>query len=333
MKALIPVAGAGTHLRPHTYTQPKPLIPVAGKPIISYIIDELVAVGIEDFVFVIGHLGEKIRDYVKEKHPNIRQEYVYQNTRQGLGHAVWTAREALKNAEEVFIVLGDTIFDVDFKEIADAPHSCLGVKKVEDPRNFGVAELNEHGMVSHVVEKPRIPKSNLALVGLYKCKEVPELLAALDYIVENDIKTIDEYQLTDAIMRMIEQGVTFKPCTVKNWFDCGQKDILLETNAMLLKRGGFASKEIPYYKDTIIIHPVNIGKGCRITNSIIGPNVTIGENVTIDYSIVRESIIGSYASIQEVVLHHSVVGSDAAIRGLSQSLNIGDNTEIDFGKV
>jgi len=328
MKALIPVAGAGTHLRPHTYTQPKPLIPVAGKPIISYIIDELVAVGIEDFVFVIGHLGEKIRDYVKEKHPNIRQEYVYQNTRQGLGHAVWTAREELKNTDEVFIVLGDTIFDVNFKEIIDEPTSCLGVKKVEDPRN-----LNEHGMVSHVVEKPRIPKSNLALVGLYKCLKVNELIAALEYIIQNDIKTLDEYQLTDAIMRMIEQGVEFKPCTVKNWFDCGQKDILLETNAMLLKRGGFASKEIPYYEDTIIIHPVNIGKGCRITNSIIGPNVTIGENVKIDYSIVKESIIGSYASIQEVVLHHSVVGSDAAIRGLSQSLNIGDNTEIDFGKL
>jgi len=331
MKALIPVAGAGTHLRPHTYTQPKPLIPVAGKPIISYIIDDLVAVGVEDFVFVIGHLGEKIRDYVQAKHPDIRQEYIYQNSRQGLGHAVWTARDLIADAEEVFIVLGDTIFDVDFKQIIDEPTSCLGVKKVEDPRNFGVAEVNEHGMVHHVVEKPRIPKSNLALVGLYKCCDVPALLAALNHIIENDIKTLDEYQLTDAIMQMINQGVKFKPCTVKNWFDCGQKDILLETNAMLLKRGGFASQEIPYYENTIVIHPVNIAKGCRITNSIIGPNVTIGENVTIDYSIVRESIIGSYASIQEVVLHHSVVGSDAAIRGLSQSLNIGDNTEIDFG--
>lgn len=333
MKAVIPVAGAGTHLRPHTYTQPKPLIPVAGKPIISYIIDDLKMAGVEDFVFVIGHLGEKIRDYVDAKHPDIRREYVYQNSRQGLGHAVWTAKEQLQDASEVFIVLGDTIFDADFQSIVDEETSCLGVKKVEDPRNFGVAELNEHGMVRHVVEKPRIPKSNLALVGLYKCKEVPELLAALEYIVENDIKTLDEYQLTDAIMRMIEQGVTFKPCTVKNWFDCGQKDILLETNAMLLKRGGFAPGEIPHYDNTIIIHPVNIGKGCRISNSIIGPNVTIGENARIDYSIVRESIIGSYAQIEEVVLHHSVVGSDAAIRGLSQSLNIGDNTEIDFGKL
>jgi len=333
MKALIPVAGAGTHLRPHTYTQPKPLIPVAGKPIISYIIDDLVEAGVREFVFVIGHLGEKIRDYVQAKHPDIQQEYVYQSSRQGLGHAVWTAREYLRDASEVFIVLGDTIFDVDFKAIVNEKTSCLGVKKVDDPRNFGVAELNEHGMVRHVVEKPRIPKSNLALVGLYKCREVSELLAALDYIIENDIKTLDEYQLTDAIMRMIEQGVTFKPCTVKNWFDCGQKDILLETNAMLLKRGAFASREIPHYENTIIIHPVNIGKGCRITNSIIGPNVTIGENAKIDYSIVRESIIGSYARIEEVVLHHSVVGSDAAIRGLSQSLNIGDNTEIDFGKL
>ncbi len=330
MKALIPVAGAGTHLRPHTYTQPKPLIPVAGKPIISYIIDELVAAGVKDFVFVIGHLGEKIRDYVQAKHPEIRQEYVHQNSRQGLGHAVWTAREELKTADEVFIVLGDTIFDVDFEMMVNETVSCLGVKKVEDPRNFGVAELNAEGMVSRVIEKPRIPKSNLALVGLYKCREIPQLLDALDYIVKNEIKTLDEYQLTDAIMRMIEQGVPFKPCTVKNWFDCGQKDVLLETNAMLLKRSGFASQDTPFYENTIIIHPVNIGKGCRITNSIIGPSVTIGENAKIDYSVVKDSIIGSYASIEEVVLHHSVVGSDASIKGLSQSLNIGDNTEIDF---
>ncbi len=330
MKALIPVAGAGTHLRPHTYTQPKPLIPVAGKPIISYIIDELREAGVQDFVFVIGHLGEKIRDYVEAKHPDIRKEFVYQNSRQGLGHAVWSARKELKKAKEIFIVLGDTIFDVDFKMMVEEKTSCLGVKKVEDPRKFGVAELNAEGMVCRVVEKPRIPKSNLALVGLYKCREVSELLDALDYIVQNEIKTLDEYQLTDGIMRMIEQGVPFKPCTVKNWFDCGRKDVLLETNAMLLRRSGFASQETPFYENTIVIHPVNIAPGCRITNSIIGPNVTIGEHARINYSIVKNSIIGSYASIEEVVLHHSVVGSDASIKGLSQSLNIGDNTEIDF---
>lgn len=330
MKAIIPVAGVGTRLRPHTYTQPKPLIPVAGKPIISFIIDQMVAVGIRDFVFIIGYLGDKIKRYIQERHPEINQEYVYQEKREGLGHAVWTAREQIKDQDEVFIVLGDTIFDVDLKKILSQPTSSLGIKKVDDPRQFGVAELDDAGNVKRVVEKPKIPKSNLALVGLYKCKEVKQLIDALQYNIDNDLRTIGEFQLTDAFQRMIEQGIQFSAVTVNNWFDCGRKDVLLETNEILLQKPGFASSDLPSYENSIIIHPVNIGAGCKIANSIVGPNVTIAENAVISYSIVKNSIIGNYARIEEVVLHSSVVGSDASIKGLSQSLNIGDNTEIDF---
>ncbi len=330
MKALIPVAGVGTQLRPHTYTQPKPLIPVAGKPIISFIIDQLVDVGVQDFVFVIGYLGDKIRNYIAENHPDINQEYVFQEKREGLGHAVWTAREEIQNEEEVFIVLGDTIFDVDLKKIMEEDSSCLGIKKVEDPRDFGVVEFDEDGKVTKVVEKPKIPKSNMALVGLYKCKEVKQLIDALDYNIKNNHRTLGEFQLTDGIQRLIETGTPFSTVVVNNWFDCGKKEVLLETNATLLNKPGFASTNLPKYENSIIIHPVNIGKGCQITNSIVGPNVTIADNAKITYSIVKNSIIGSYAKIEEVVLHSSVVGSDASITGLSQSLNIGDNTEIDF---
>ncbi|MEM8907455.1 MAG: sugar phosphate nucleotidyltransferase [Bacteroidota bacterium] len=330
MKAIIPVAGVGTRLRPHTYTQPKPLIPVAGKAIISFIIEQLVEVGIKDFVFVIGYLGEKIQLFIEKEYPELNKVFVQQNSREGSAHAIWTAREAIQDSSEIFIFFGDTIIDVDLEQFIAEPTSCVGIKKVADPREFGVVELGDGDYLKRVVEKPNIPKSNLAMVGLYKIKEVEALIEVIDHNIREGNQTHGEYQLTDALMGMIEQGIKISAIPVNNWFDCGKKEVLLETNAMLLDKEGYASSNLPNYDNTIIIHPVSIGSNCQLTNSIIGPHVTIGDNVKIDYSIVKESIIGSYASIEEVVLQNSLVGSDAAIKGLSQSLNIGDNTEIDF---
>jgi glucose-1-phosphate thymidylyltransferase len=330
MKAIIPVAGAGTRLRPLTYTQPKPLIPVAGKPIIAFIIDQLIEVGITDFVFIIGYLGEKIKLYVEQAYPDIDKVFVQQNERVGSAHAIWMAREEIKGTDEVIIVFGDTILDLDLSLVLKESHSCFAVKKVDDPREFGVVEFGKDDFVSKVVEKPKIPKSNLAMVGLYKIKEVSQFLDAIDFNINNNIQTHGEFQLTDALMHMVNEGIKFTTITVDNWYDCGKKEILLRTNAMLLSKKGYASSQLPNYDNSIIIHPVSIGKNCEITNSIIGPHVTIGDNVNINYSIIKESIIGNYSAIDEVILNYSVVGSDAAIRGLSQSLNIGDNTEIDF---
>ncbi|RMF22287.1 MAG: glucose-1-phosphate thymidylyltransferase [Bacteroidetes bacterium] len=330
MKAIIPVAGVGTNLRPLTYTQPKPLIPVAGKPIISLILDQLLALGVEDFVFVIGYLGEKIKMYVEQEYPHIRKHFVVQEQRVGSGHAIWTAREHIHPQDELLIFFGDTILEMDFQAVLDLPGSVLAVKKVQDPREFGVVELNEQGEVVRVVEKPRIPKSNLAMVGFYIIREAQALVEALDYNIQHDLRTDGEFPLTDALMRLIEQGVRFSTYTVDNWFDCGKKDVLLETNAILLDKEGYASADLPDYFNSIIIHPVSIGKDCEISNSIVGPHVTIGNNTRIESSIVRDSIIGNFASLKEVVLMHSVIGNDTAITGLRQSLNIGDNTEIDF---
>lgn len=332
MKAIIPVAGAGTRLRPHTYTQPKPLIPVAGKTIISFIIDQLAEVGITEYVFIIGYLGEKIQNYLEKQYPNLSKEFVQQSSREGIAHALWTARDSFKNSDEIIIVFGDTIIDLDINRVLAEPNSCFCVKQVKDPREFGVVEFDKEGMVKKVVEKPNIPKSNMAMVGFYKIKEVQSLIEVIEYNIINNVRTHGEFQFTDALMAMIERGVKFSTLTVDNWFDCGKKEILLETNAMLLDKEGYASDDLdlPAFENTIIIHPVSIGRDCEIANSIIGPHVTIGNNVRIDYSIIKESIIGNYASIGEVVLQNSLVGSDAAIKGLSQSLNIGDNTEIDF---
>ncbi len=332
MKVVIPVAGAGTRLRPHTYTQPKPLMPVAGKPIIRFIIDKLIEAGLNDFVFVIGYLGEKVRDYIEQTYPNLQTEFVYQEHREGSAHAIATAREAIEDEDEIFIAFGDTFFEADLVQMITCPYTCIGVKKVTDPRDFGVVECDEDGFVTRLVEKPRIPKSNSAIVGLYKIKEVPALLKAIDHIMQHDLRTVGEYQLTDALQYMVEQGAKMQTLPVRNWFDCGRKEVLLETNAMLLSQRGYATDafNLPEFDNTIIIHPVAIGKNCQISNSIIGPHVTIGDHATISYSIIKDSIIGNFATLEDVVLKRSVIGNDAGIKGMNFSLNIGDNTEINF---
>jgi glucose-1-phosphate thymidylyltransferase len=330
MKAIIPVAGAGAKLRPHTYTQPKALIPIAGKTILSFIVDQLKDVGITEFIFVVGYLGEKIQDYVEQTYPNLTTHFVYQNERNGTAHAIELAK-SIVGKDEVFIALGDTICDFDIREVMESPFSMLGVKKVDDPRLFGVAEINEEGFIEHAVEKPAIPKSNTALVGLYKIKESDLLFECFQQLFTDNIKSNGEYNLTDALDCMIKKGVQFKSFKVKNWYDCGKKESLLETNAVMLKKTGGIAVNPELYNNSIIIPPVSIADGCVIENSIIGPHVTIGNNSTIKSSVVKESIIGSYTTLDEVVLDNSLIGSDASVKGLSRTLNIGDNTEIDFG--
>ena len=330
MKAIIPVAGAGAKLRPHTYTQPKALIPIAGKTILSFIVDQLHDAGIHEFIFIVGYLGEKIQEYVKQTYPDLRCHFVYQNERQGTGHAIELTKNIVSN-DEVFVVLGDTICEYDVSAVIASEYSMLGVKKVDDPRNFGVAEIDEDGFISHVIEKPSIPKTNMALVGLYKIKETPILFECVHHLFTQDIKTLGEYNLTDALDCMIKRGAKFKSFKVKNWFDCGKKETLLESNATLLKKFGGQVHESVLSQNSIIVPPVSIGPGCVLKNAIIGPHVAIGANTNIQYSIVRDSIIGSYTNLFEVVLDNSLIGSDASVKGLSRSLNIGDNTEIDFG--
>jgi glucose-1-phosphate thymidylyltransferase len=328
MKAVIPVAGVGTRLRPHTHTQPKALIPVAGKPILAHIVDSLIDAGFNDFVFIIGYLGEKIQSYVEDNYKHLNCTFVNQTVREGIGHALWMAKDHI-DSDELLIALGDTIFDMNMKDYMTTPYSALGTKKVEDPRRFGVVEVGTDGFITRLVEKPSIPVSNLALVGIYKIKEVDMLMNALKYNIDNNVKTKNEYQLTDALMRMIDQGVKFVSYNVENWFDCGKKDALLETNAILLQKDEFVTKNL-HFENTIIIPPVNIDPTSKIKNSIIGPNVSIGGGTIVENSIVKESIIGLDAEIRNAVLHDSLIGNEASLRSLSQSLNLGDSTEINF---
>lgn len=329
MKAIIPVAGAGTKLRPHTYTQPKALIPLAGKTVLSIIVDQLKNAGINEFIFVVGYLGDKIQDYVRTNHPFVKSHFVHQNDRQGIGHALKLTKEIVAG-DEVFIVLGDTICEYNIEAVLQSETSMLGLKKVDDPRNFGVAELTCEA-VTHVVEKPQIPKSNMALVGVYKIKETAMLFECLETNISQNVKTHGEYSITDAIDCMIKKGAQFKAFKVDSWFDCGKRETLLESNATLLKKFGGSIMSSQAYENTVIIQPVRIGKGCSISNSIIGPNVTIGEDTTVESSIVKNSIIGSFSNLFDIVLDYSIIGSDTGIHGETRTLNIGDNTDINLG--
>jgi len=329
MKAVIPVAGVGSKLRPHTHTQPKPLIPVAGKPILGHIIDGLIEADITQIVFVVGYLKEKIQEYVLgEFEDKVECEFVVQTPRKGLAHAIWVAVELFRTEEEILIVLGDTIFGNDVEDILRIPSSSLGVQEVVDPRTFGVAVVDTHMQVHKVVEKPQIPTSNLALVGLYKIQEVPLFVQMLSEMMEEELPANHLHSLTDALMRMIDRGAYFHAYRVENWYDCGRKQSLLQANQTLLER----IEEFPVYNydNSVIIPPVHIAEGCTIKNSIIGPYVAIAEKSTIKNSIVRNSILGAYSHLESIILNTSVVGNDASLKGKSNSVSIGDSTQIDF---
>ena len=255
--------------------------------------------------------------------------FVQQNERFGTGHAINLTRE-LVGDDEVIIVLGDTIAEYDVKEIIDSPVSMLGVKKVDDPRNFGVAEIEDDGSISRVVEKPSIPKSNMALVGVYKIKETGFMFSCLEKLIVTKNRGYEEFSLTDALECMMQHGAKFKSFKVQNWYDCGKKETLLESNATLLKKFGGNISTNHSFENTIIIPPVSIAEGCEIKNSVIGPNVAIGEYTKLNHAIIKDSIIGSYSNLFEIVLSKSLIGSDAEVKGVNRSLNIGDNTAIDL---
>jgi glucose-1-phosphate thymidylyltransferase len=333
MKAIIPVAGIGSRLKPHTHTQPKSLIPVAGKPILGHIIDSLKKAGIREFVFIIGYLGDKIEQYVSENHKDCKSTFVIQTLGKGIGHAIWLAREEITDSEPVLIVLGDTIFEADLNSVIKTGVSSLGVKKVDDPRQFGVAELDEAGNISKMVEKPNIPRSNLALVGLYFIRETAVLKECLEYNIENEIRTQNEFHLTDALQCMITKGIEIKTFAVDSWFDCGKREVILQTNRNLLKELKDRGMTDAIREKNIIIPPVYISPRARVENSIIGPDVSIGDDAIITRSVIKNSIIGQHAEIRSAILENSLIGSDSSLVGAVHSLNIGDSAEINLGNI
>lgn len=326
MKAVIPAAGIGKRLRPHTYSVPKALLTVAGKPILGHIIDNLMEMGIDQLIPIIGYQGDHIRDYLKETY-SIPMNFVVQEQQRGIAHAVSMTRELADNAELV-IILGDTIIDADFVNIPSAGEYVLGVHEVKDPQRFGICEV-ENNVIKSIVEKPDQPKGNLALIGVYYLKNSAPLYQACDELIRKGITTKGEFQITDALQMMVEKGIEFRPYTIGGWYDCGTVDTLLETNRVLLDEiGGEREGE-----DVIIIEPCYISEDCKIENSVIGPHVTVAQGCEISSSVVKNSIINRGASLKNVVLDSSVVGSYTEVNGHLGKLNVGDHSRVEQGSL
>lgn len=324
MRAIIPVAGIGSRLKPHTFSTPKVLLNVGGKPIISHIIDKILDEGINKATFVIGHLGEMIEDYIRSEYPKLNSDFIEQKNKEGLGHAIYTAIPTF-DEKEIFIILGDTIFDVDLKTVFKLKHSSLGVKKVEDPKRFGVAVI-EDGFVKKLVEKPQNSVSNLALVGLYYIADSDILKKGLDELIKKDIRTKGELQLTDALQIMINNGEKFTTFPVEGWYDCGKPETLLSTNKFLLEQKSFYRK----FPDVVINDPVFIAENAKVENSVIGPYTTLDKDCVVKDSIIKNSIVGSKAVVTKALLENSIIGNNSIIRGTYKRLNSGDSSEINF---
>jgi len=322
LKAILPVAGVGTRLRPLTHTQPKTLVHVAGKPILGHILDRLTPVGVDEVVLIVGQWGERIVAYVQRHYPTLKVTAVEQAERKGLGHAVYMAKDAFADGEPALIVLGDTIFQADLKEALRLGKSAIGVRRVPNPSQFGVVELDGE-RVRRLVEKPQEPPSDLAIVGIYYVRDSDLLFRCLGDIIAEDVKVKGEYQLTDGLQRMIEQGEELLTFPVEDWWDCGNPDILLKTNRELLSRGAPA---VPRLDGSIVVPPVAVDPSARVERSVIGPYVSVAAGVTI-----RDSIINEGAHVSTTLLDQSLIGEDADVRGEFSRLHIGDSSSMHLG--
>ncbi len=333
MKAIIPVAGIGKRMRPHTYALPKVLLPVAGKPILGHILDELISIDVTEITLVIGYKGEEVKDYVESNY-SIKANYIVQEKRKGLGHAIWTTREYHYDDSEVMIILGDTIFQADLRAMSALKGSSLAVKEVEDPRRFGIAVLDQKGeYIIDLEEKPEKPKSNLAIVGIYLIREPGLLFDSLTEVIEKDIKTKGEYQLTDGLKIMLDKGAAIKPFQIEGWLDCGKLDTTLATNRELLDLKISKQVALEYkekYPDCLIRPPVFIAKGVELTNSIIGPHVSISEKAAIENAVISNAIIGEHTVIKNIILKDSIIGDNAVVSGHIAQLNICTTSEVHF---
>lgn len=322
MKVVIPVAGVGARLRPHTNTIPKPLLEVAGKPILAHILDPLKSLDIEEIIFVIGHLGDQIEAYVTESY-SFKSSFVEQDKLLGLGYAVNLALSSSDNSE-LLIILGDTIAECDLVEFTNKSDYVLGVKEVSDPERFGIAAV-ENGYVTELVEKAENPPGNLALIGLYYFKETAQLKSELEKLVSADIRTSGEIQLTDALQGMIKSGTKFVASEVEGWHDCGKKETMLKTNEHFLKRASATLN----YNGSKILPPVHISETAIITKSVIGPNVSIAAAVTISDSVISNSIIAEDSTLKNAEIRDSLIGKNVFVAHYKGILNLGDNSIIE----
>ena len=332
MRAIIPTAGVGSRLQPFTHAIPKVLLQVADKPILGHIIDRLIEERIKQMTFVVGYRGDMIEAFVRDKYPGIAAFFVEQDEPRGLGHAIHITADIHRDSDEpLLIILGDTVIQADLGDLHDSEVSRIGVKQVDDPRRFGVVEL-ENGAIVRMVEKPEKPKSDQAIVGIYLITEPAMLYEALGSNIQEGVLTKGEFQLTDALQRMIDRGVVMKPLEVSGWHDCGTPESLLQTNRILLRERFMADAEQleARFPTAHIKPPVWIAPSAHIGDSIIGPGVTIAADARLENAIVRNSILSQGARVRNVYLADSIIGNHAIVSEQALRLYVGDSSQVIF---
>ena len=325
MKVVIPLAGKGTRLRPHTHVTPKPMLKVAGKPVMSYILEDLKKLGgIEQMIYITGHLKEKVEEYARQALPEIPSVFIEQKVQDGTAGAIALAREYVD--QPVLIIFVDTIFDADLLVInrTDAD-GIIWTKEVEDYQRFGVVVTDENGNMTRIVEKPKTPVSKRANIGLYYIRNWKLLFEGIDHVLASP-PHLGEYFLTDAFQYMIDKGAHIQVIDVAGWYDAGKIETMLETNETMLTRGRARRPES--IDGSTIVDPVYIEDDVKITNSTIGPNVSIGTGSVIDESVLSHTIVGSKARITRSRLLNSLVGDEATLEGFTGQVTVGDHSEV-----
>jgi glucose-1-phosphate thymidylyltransferase len=325
MKVIIPLAGKGTRLRPHTHLVPKPMLKIAGKPVMAYILEDLERLGgVEQVVYVTGHLKEKVEHYARTQF-KLPAVFVEQTVQDGTAGAVKLAQPYID--QDVLIIFVDTIFETDLSVIrtTDAD-GIIWVKEVEDYQRFGVVVTDKEGNMTKIVEKPSEPISKRANIGLYYVKNWKLLYEGIDWTLKQP-KNKGEYYLTDAFQYMIDKGAKLKVIDVEGWYDAGKLDTLLETNRIVLEKG--AARRPKNVEASVTIHdPVYIEDDVTLTNSTIGPNVTLGKGSRVESSTLTDTIVGSKGTIKHSQLRNSLIGDDVVIEGMRGELTVSDHSEI-----
>lgn len=329
MKIIIPMAGRGSRLRPHTLTIPKPLLPVAGKPIVQRLAEDLSASfkgQIEEIAFIIGDFGDQVEKDLLDMAASLgaKGSVYHQDKPLGTAHAILCAAESLNGP--CFVAFADTLFKADFAADMDVD-GMIWVQKVADPSAFGVIKVDENNIITDFVEKSPVFVSDMAIVGIYFFRDGDNLKKELQYLIDNDIRDKGEYQLTNALENMKAKGLKFKPGTVVEWLDCGNKDNVIYTNKRILELKKDSEKLVDdsvVLENSVIIPPCQIGANTVIKNSVVGPHVSIGHNSSIDNSVIVSSVIQNETSIRDANLENSMLGNLVEYNGKKSDLSIGD---------
>jgi glucose-1-phosphate thymidylyltransferase len=336
LNVIIPMAGYGTRLRPHTWSKPKPLVAVAGKTVLDHVLDVIsTAADLEEcqLAFIIGYLGDQIRIYMEEHYPNVETYYYVQEEMRGQSHAIAMAQEQLHGP--TLVLFSDTIVEDDMSFLLDPEEkeeAVIWVKQVEDPRRFGVVEVGVDGYATGLIEKPDSMENDLAVVGYYYFSRGEDLMAAIERQLNQEIITKGEYFIADAISLMLQDGLKLLPKRVDVWLDAGLPGTVLETNRYLLAHGRGNSATLPMMEDVTINAPVFIHPSAQVSDSTIGPNVSIGADCKITNSVIVDAVIEEQAQISACALERALIGARAVVHGVSGALDLGDDCMVDLGK-